>query len=169
MNGLGLARALAYKPQQWSQDISVSAVDWQQHPTARISDQSNCLPLAVLACSPCHGHRSLAVHSLVARSTSTSPSPSLLPGRRARAVATAIARAVATAACEVACRRRRAQPASSLASASSPSPPQACHHSHRRRSGLFAITCNNQGLESTWQWERMAISQGATCNDDKHS
>ena len=31
-------------------------------------------------------------------------------------------------------------PASSLASASSPSPPQACHHSHRRHSGLLALS-----------------------------
>ena len=58
-------------------------------------DQSNCLPLSVLADSLCHGHSSLAVHFLIARSTSALPSPLLQPGRKARAVATAIA--VATA------------------------------------------------------------------------
>ena len=40
-------------------------------PTAHIWDQSNCLPLPALVCSQCHGHRSLAVHVLVARSTKT--------------------------------------------------------------------------------------------------
>ena len=39
--------------QQCGQGIIVSAVDWQQLPTARIRDQSNCFPLPVLACSPC--------------------------------------------------------------------------------------------------------------------
>ena len=68
------------------QGISVSAVAWQHFPTARIWDQSNCFPLPVLACSLCHGHRSLAVHFLLASSTLASPSPSLLPGRRNRAV-----------------------------------------------------------------------------------
>ena len=63
------------------------------------------------------------------------------------AVATAIARAVATAASEVACLRQQAQPASSLASAFSPCPRRHHHHWH------------TQGLESTWQWEGMAISQ----------
>ena len=33
--------------QQCGQGISVSAVDWQQLPTARIWDQSNCFPLPV--------------------------------------------------------------------------------------------------------------------------
>ena len=55
--------------QQCGQGISVSAVDWQQLPTARIWDQSNCFPLPALACSPCHGIRSPAVHFLVAGST----------------------------------------------------------------------------------------------------
>ena len=61
--------------QQCGQGLTVSAVEWQQLPTARIWDQYNCFPLPVLACSPCHGIRSLAVHFLVARSKSASPSP----------------------------------------------------------------------------------------------
>ena len=65
------------------QSLLLTGIVWQQLPTSRIWDpgQSNCFPLPVLACSPCHGLRSLAVHFLVARSTSASPSPSLLPGR----------------------------------------------------------------------------------------
>ena len=116
--------------QQCGQGISVSAVDWQQLPTARIWDQSNCFPLPVLACSPCRGLRSIAVHNSVACSTFALPSPSLMPGRLARAVATVTSVAVATAAGELACQRLRAYLASSLASAFSPSPPPA---SRRRR------------------------------------
>ena len=78
--------------QQCGQGISVSAVDLQKLPTARIWDQSNCFPLPVLACSPCRGLRSIAVHNSVACSTFSLPSPSLMPGRLARAVATSVAR-----------------------------------------------------------------------------
>ena len=67
-------------------------------------------------------------HNSLAHSTSASPSLWLLPCLSARAVATSVA--VATAADKLACQRLRAYPASSLASAFSPSPPPA---SRRRR------------------------------------
>ena len=150
--------------QQRGQGISVSAVDLQQLPTAGIWDQSNCYPFSVLACSPCHGHRSLAVRVLVARSTSASPSPSRVPGRRARAVATAVA--VATATGELACLRRRAnwQPASSLASALSPSPPLACHHSHRSHSGLLALSSMLQASQLHVAGKQSALLPAAARN-----
>ena len=43
------------------QFCSNTAVDWKQLRTACFWHQSNCLPLPVLACTPCHSHCSLAV------------------------------------------------------------------------------------------------------------
>ena len=97
-----------------------------------------CCQCSLARSATAHGHCSLADHFLVARSTSASPSPSLLPGRRACAVATTVT--VDRAVGELACQRRRAQPASSFASAFSPSPPPACHHSHCRHSSLLALS-----------------------------
>ena len=82
-------------------------------PRYRIRGQSNCLPLLVFGtCLPLSvlgaarllaGHGSLTMHFLVACYIGFAIAvggPSLLPGRRARAVATSVA--ITTAACELA-------------------------------------------------------------------
>ena len=73
------------------QGISVSAVDWQQLPTARIWDQSNCFPLPALACSratafarPPSTFWSLARHLLFAVATARQVSSRCRHFRRLR-------------------------------------------------------------------------------------
>ena len=131
---------------------SLLTVDWQQLPTARIWDQTNCLLLSMLACSPCDGHCSLAVHLLVARLPVASPSPSLLPcSELALLPVTHHRHRRRYSSGELAGRRKRAQPASSLASAFLPSPPPACHHSHRCHSGLLTQPLRLARQQRRWR------------------
>ena len=115
--------------QQCGQGISVSAVDWQQLPTARIWDQFDCFPLPLrhrrrycpageLALSPPPSPSLQPLSSLLASACELSRRPRLPAPSRRRCSLLAITAITATQACSLSapcCRH-----ASSMLQASSP-------------------------------------------------